>query len=320
MASTPFVAIEAADGARVAFTFGADIDTTNHRIVVDRFEQGNTIDYTVTSTRGITFTVAPPPTAKIWLFNGVAGVTQATSLPSWATVASVISDAAIELGLVKTDIDDPFASTDANILQLLRLLKSGCRDIVQHRLWTHLDKEFTFNLVATQQAYALPSDYRSMVDDSAWDRTTRFPLSGPMSPKDWQYLQAVPVASSVEYRSRVWQGQLFVTPTPAATDLMAFEYNSSSFIKPVGQTFPTSDTPTVATDIVCFSARLVVARLKRDFRRNKKQDSQAEEDDYQTALADSENEDAQGRTIYLGGSIGRTPRRIDRWNLPDVIR
>ena len=242
-------------------------------------------------------------------------------LPDWSTVASVISDAAIELGLTPVDIADPFASPDSNILQLLRLLKSGCKDIVTRRPWKHLIKEFTFNLADGVQAYPLPSDYRSLIDDSAWDRSTRFPLGGPLSSEDWQFLQAVPVASAISYRYRIWQGQLFLSQTPSGvTDLVAFEYNSSSFVEPAGQTLPTSDMPAAATDIVCFSARLVVARLKRDFRRNKKQDSQSEEEDYRDALYDAENEDAQGRTIYLGGRRGRTPRRIDRWNLPDVIR
>lgn len=247
------------------------------------------------------------------------------STAAWPTVASAISDAAIELGIAANaaDIADPYASTDTNILQLLRLLKSGGRELVKHRLWTHLVKEYTFNLVAGTQSYALATDFRTMLDDSGWDRTTRFPLEGPISTEDWQFLQAIPIASNIVYRFRIWQNQLFVTPTPGAgvTDTVAYEYHSSSWVAVTATpTVPTKDAPTIASDVIAFDPRLVVARLKRDFRRNKKQDSQAEEDDYQAALFDAENEDSQARTIYLSGRSRRLPRKIDRWNIPDVIR
>ena len=87
MASTPLVAIEAPTGTTgsdglATFTFGADIDPVNNRIVVDRMEHGNTIDYTVTATRQITFIAPSIPVlgAQIWLFNGVAGVSTGAAL------------------------------------------------------------------------------------------------------------------------------------------------------------------------------------------------------------------------------------------------
>lgn len=324
MASAPLVAIEAATGTTgsdglAVFTFGADIDKVNHRIVVDRLEQGNTIDYLVTATRQVTFQAGSIPVAgaKVWLFNGVAGVTAVTSLPAWKTVAEIVSDAAIELGLASRDIADPFASTDSNILQLLRLLRSGGRDLTKHRDWHHLQKEFTFSTVVGTNAYALPSDYRSIVDDSEWNRTAQRRL-GLVSGQEWQALAARSVANTLTLWFRIWQGQLFLKD-PADAQTIAFEYQSSSWVKPNGQQSPTSETPTAFDDVVCFSSSLAVTRLKRDFRRNKKQESQSEEEDYQAALNDAENEDAQGKTIYLGGRLSGRSRKIDRLNLPDTI-
>jgi hypothetical protein len=330
MSATPYVANEVATGTTgsdglAVFTFGVDIDASNHEVLADRLPQGFGIDYTVTGTRQVTFIAPSIPIAgaKIWLKNGVAGVTGSVGLPSWPTVAQAISDAAIELGIAQADIADPFASTDPNVIQLVRLLKSGGRDMVKRREWTHLVKEYTFNLVAGQAAYPIPTDFRSMVPDSQWDRSTRFPLEMPISSQDWQFLKAVPVASNIVYYARLWQSQIQVTPTPGAgvTDTMAFEYNSNAWIMPNGQTTPTSDAPSLKDDVICFEPRLVVARLKRDWRRNKKQDSQAEEDDYQAALFDAENGDSVAKTIYIGGGRSRRRHRmLDRWNLPDVIR
>lgn len=325
MASTPYVAIEAPTGTTgldgiAVFTFGADIDTTNHRIVVDRLEQGNTIDYTVTATRKVTFLAGSIPVlnAKVWLFNGVAGVTVATSSPAWKTIAEVISDAAGELGLIKADIADPFSSSDANLLQLLRLLKSAGRALAKHRNWHHLQKEYSFVTSAAVETYPLPSDLRKIVDDSQWNRTSQFPVGGPLDGQQWQALKARNITSTITVLYRVWQGQLFLRDT-TNNQTIAFEYQSLWWLKAAGQPSPSSETPTVATDVVCFDPAMVVARLKRDFRRGKKQDSQAEEEDYIRALAAAENEDAQGRTIYLGGSGARLFRRIDALNLPETI-
>lgn len=322
--SSVAVALTPATGDGVNTVFTAAAIVPNELLLVDRLPQVPVTDYTAAVVGGVsvyTFVVAPPNLAVLTLLGNVIGRTgQGGS--DFPTVASVVSDAAVEMGLVQADIVDPFASADPNIFQLLRLLKSGGREIVKHREWTHLIKEYVFNLAAGVASYARPNDFRSIIADSGWDRTTRFPLSGPTSSEDWQFLQAVPIASNIAYKFREWQGQIFVTPTPGAgtTDTMAYEYNSNSWIQPAGQAQPTLDAPAAATDIVCFNPRLALARLKRDWRRNKKQDSQAEEDDYQAALFDAENDDSAGRTIYLGGRINRMPRKLDRWNLPDVIR
>lgn len=325
MASAPLVAIEAPTGTTgsdglAVFTFGADLDTVNHRIVVDRLEQGNTIDYTVTATRQITFLAGSIPVAgaKVWLFNGVAGVTITTSAPDWKTVAEIVSDAAIELGIAARDIADPFASSDSNIAQMLRLLKSGGRDLAKQRDWTHLQKEYTFVTAVGVSTYPLPSDYRKMVDDSQWNRTSQRPLGGPVTGQQWQMLKARSVTSTVALWFRIWQGQLFLKD-PADAQTIAFEYQGLSWIKPNGQQSPTSETPTAFNDVVCFSSSLAVTRLKRDFRRNKKQNSDAEDADYDAALNASENEDAVGRTIYLGGRGYGSVRKLDRLNLPDTI-
>src|SRR6266481_4730387 len=117
----------------------------------------------------------------------------------YATVASLISDAAVELGLVSADIVDPYASTDPNILQLVRLLKSGGSSLARYREWSHLQKEFTFQTVNGQNAYPLlPTDFLSLVPNSGWNRTTQIPLGGPIGAQYWQFRKAV-VPGSVYY-------------------------------------------------------------------------------------------------------------------------
>src|SRR5436309_9105664 len=106
--AAPLIAIQAPTGTTgsdglAVFTFPADIDPVFRSIVVDRFFQGEGIDYTVTGTRQITFLAPSIPVAgsKIWLLNGIPAASVSTGASAWRTVAEVVSDAAIELGLVQ---------------------------------------------------------------------------------------------------------------------------------------------------------------------------------------------------------------------------
>lgn len=308
MAATPLVAVQAATGTNgsdglAIFTFTADIDP-NHLLAVDRMPQGNTIDYTVTGARQVTFIAPSIPVAgaRIWLWNGVAAATSTgTGLTIWDTVAGVVSDAAIELGVVPTPVADPFASTDPNILQLLGLLKGGGRKLVRGRAWTHLRREYTFSTVNGTATYVLPSDFRSMVDQSNWNRTTRYP-GDMVSPQMWQYLKAIGSTATLFGKFDIQGGQLSFIPTPGSVATIAFEYLSTYWIKATSSSAPTSDTPTVASDVVCFDNALAVSMLKLAWLKAKHMEYSAAQDEYDAAFEAAAGADSSPAPVLtLGG-------------------
>jgi hypothetical protein len=324
MAATPLVAVEAATGTTgsdglAVFTFAADIDTTNHEIVVGGLRRGQGIDYTVTAARKITFTAPNIPIAgdPIWLFNGLTGTSPGTGLPAWDTVAELISDAAIELRLAAAPIANPFASTVQNIKLLIYYLKRSGRALAKERSWSHLTNEFTFNTANGQAVYPLPSDFRGMVDQSGWNRTKAYPLAGPVSPQEWQFMKAVPVAGNLFTTVRFQGGQIEIIPTPSSVETIAFEYLTTSWVRPNLQTSPTSDLPAAADDVVCFDPALVVAMLKLEFLKNNSFDTTAAQQDYDRLLLQVKNDDAPSRVLFLGARRSRF-RRIDGLNSPDT--
>ncbi len=241
---------------------------------------------------------------------------------AYDTVANLVSDAAIEMGLVTAAIADPFASTDQNIVQLLRLLKSGGRDLNKRRDWTHLRKEYTFGTVNGTESYALPADFKSLLPNSGWNRSTSFPLGGPVGSDYWQFRKAVPIASTIVFMIRIWQGQMFFSPVPGSAQTIAYEYESTSWAGAAAAVLPngnTKDAPTTKDDVIFFDPLLIVKRLKLDFRKEKRFDTVSEQDAYDDVLYAAESEDSPASTIYLGGRSNRTPRRLDKWNLPDTI-
>jgi len=323
LAAIPLVAVETATGTDgtdglAVFTFPADIDTSNHLIAVDRLPQGDGIDYTVTGAREITFVSGSIPLAGalIWLWNGVTGVSIGTSLPAWDTVAEIVSDAAIELGLISAPIANPFASTDPNILRLLALLKSGGRRLAKEREWTHLQKEYSFTTVNGTATYALPSDFRAMIPQTGWNRDTQWPLMGPTSPQRWQYLQAVTsIGIWVEFRPV--GGQLKLTPTPTSAQEIAFEYLTTYWIMATGSTAPTSDLPAVASDIVCFDPALAVAMLRLAFKKAAGFDTASEQQDFDDLLAKAKDEDGVAPILNLSRALPEI-HMLDACNIPDT--
>lgn len=325
MALAPQTAIEAATGTNgsdglAVFTFPVDIDS-NRLVLVDRFPQGETIDFTVTGARKITFIAPSIPVAgsKIWLLNGVtAGTAVTTGLPGWDTVAEIVSDVAIEEGLLQAPITDPYASADPNILQLTALLKSAGRMVVREHGWSHLQREFVFSTVASQAAYPLPSDFREMIEQSGWNRTTVYPFGGPIGAAVWQLTKAFPLVGTLQPFVRFQGGQMSFSPTPTAVQTIAFEYQSWFWVRPVGQTSPSSDTPTAASDTICFNASLMVCALKLAWEKAKRMDTTAAQADYERALASEMNQDSAAPTMILGGSSDSSPAQAVWDNIPQT--
>src|SRR5436309_6125007 len=90
------------------------------------------------------------------------------SMAGWKTVGEIVSDAALEEGLVTAAIADPYAPADQNVSQLTALLKSAGKAVVRERAWNHLQRQLVFQTVVGQYAYGLPSDFREMVPQSRW--------------------------------------------------------------------------------------------------------------------------------------------------------
>lgn len=233
-------------------------------------------------------------------------------MPLWVTVAEIVSDTAIEEGLSATTIADPFASSDQNILQLLGLLKSAGRGVVRERGWTHLQSEYVFTTTPGQASYSLPPDFRSMIDQSGWNRTTAYQFGGPIGAATWQLLKAFPAVGTIAPWVRFEGGELSFSPTPTAAQTIAFEYRSWYWIRPAGRTNPSADAPSASTDVVCLNAPLMVCALKLAWEKAKRMDTTMAQADYDRALNAAMNEDSAAPEIPLGKS-GSSPAE-EVWN------
>lgn len=152
------------------------------------------------------------------------------------TAGNIVNDAAVSLGLVSFGQApaDPFASSDANIGQLCQLLKEVGRDLVREREWSHLLQTYTFNTVQGTARYPLPLDYSRFINQTAWNRTNRLPVGGPLTPQNYEYLKArlVGVVFNVLFRVIQQQFQAYPDTNTPGDYVIAYEYVSSFWVLP----------------------------------------------------------------------------------------
>ncbi len=221
------------------------------------------------------------------------------------TVAQVLSLAARELGLIVADVADPYASTDRNILQMCSLLTGAGREIVREHSWTQSQNTKTFSTVGAQEAYDLPADFLRMINQTGWDRTSRFPLGGPTSPQEWQYLNARLSAVTFRVLFRPLQRKLHLYSGAANVPnghVISYEYMSSYWVQANGQSVGNKDAPTAKTDTLLFDTHLMSRALKRAFLRAKGFDTQAVQEDYDKALAAVMRDDSPAPVLSLTGT------------------
>ena len=203
-------------------------------------------------------------------------------------------------------------STDRQVQQLLALANEEGQVLARSYPWEAIRKEMTVTTTASQaQAAALPADFDRFVPNSFFNRSTRRPMTGPITPRQHQWIQAQPVYSTVYLAFTPRTGQFLIDPTPPAGEVIAYEYLSSQWAKSaagVGQSAYLAD-----TDLCFLDEALITLGLRWRFLRAKGLDY-AEE----MATYEREVERAQARD---GGATALTlaPQPIDpnRVNIPD---
>lgn len=187
----------------------------------------------------------------------------------YESAGTIVNDAARELGLGTSD--DPWQSSDPDFQKLVGYMKSGGRKVVLEHEWEALTNEALIVTVLGQESYPLPADFRSMIVQSGWDRTTRTPLGGPFDASEWQYMKAIQSGVLWTVYVRFKQGKIWVSggaQVPGGHTI-AFEYASIFFAGAANTTLPpTKEYPTAKDDVVFLDSNLMSRMLKHEWASN----------------------------------------------------
>lgn len=195
-------------------------------------------------------------------------------------------------------------STDTQVRQLFALANEEGRANARSHDWQALTAEWTFSTeAAAAQTAAIPDDFDRFYSNSMYDRTTIRPVLGPITPQQWQAIQAYPQINSVYISFRIRGNIYLATPTPSAADTVAYEYVSLNWcLAANGDGKPAF---TADTDTTVLPEWLFTLGLRWRFRKSKNLDYAEDFRTYQSELQQLQardggngNIDITGRNLY----------------------
>jgi hypothetical protein len=145
------------------------------------------------------------------------------------TLLSIIHDSCDLLGLRRPTV--VVDSTDDQVRQLLALANEEGKSLLRSFNWQRRMKQHTFTSVDDAiQPTAIPDDIEWYLPNSFFNRTTRRPVLGPISPQLWQNIQANPQINRVILAYRLRENDFLITPNPPTGQTIAFEYMSRNWV------------------------------------------------------------------------------------------
>lgn len=240
----------------------------------------------------------------------------ANSLVGYQTAGTILSRAAVQLGLGASA--DPYASTDPNFVMLREYLATAGDELNREHNWRHLIRECVITTIGNQATYQLPNDFHEFMDQSGWNRSTRLPLLGPMSPQEWQYIKAIQVGVVLNVIFRPRAGMIeFGIVLPAAGTVLAFEYKSSFWVQTAAGTgVPDASQPGASADWVLYDPTLMVRSVKLAWLGDRGFDTAKAQSDYDARLEHVIGKDMLGRVLSLSGSKNLNPLISGDANMP----
>jgi hypothetical protein len=140
------------------------------------------------------------------------------------TLLTIIQDVTDLLSLPRPSA--VVASPDAQVRQLYALANEEGKELASRGDWQALVRQQTFVTTdTTEQTSAVPADLDRFIANSFFNRTTRRNLLGPLTPQDWQAIQAQPQLNRVYISWRQRDNKFLVTPDPVPpSETIAYEY------------------------------------------------------------------------------------------------
>jgi hypothetical protein len=250
--------------------------------------------------------------------QAVGTVATAANTSGYATAGTIISRAAVQLGIAAyPGWTDPWAiaATNPDAGLLIDQLTTLGDDLTMRADWTHLVNGCTLTTVGTNTLYNLPSDFHEMCDQSGWNSSMRLPMIGPLTPQEVEYLVVRLNNILIQVAFRLKGNQIEFPVAPAAGQVVVFQYLSMNWVIPVGSNTYSASVPGQAGDYCGLDDELLIAGLKYNWAVTRGRDTTLLLERYNAKLEHAIGKNAGARAIRMGGvSIGE--HFLDVTNLP----
>lgn len=235
------------------------------------------------------------------------------------TALQIVQQAMGEIGMSRPTT--LVSGNDETATQLLYLLNGLGEKLCRLPLWTETRAEWLITTLAATTEYELPADWLVPLVGTTWDRTGRWPLLGPKTPTEWQYLQSGFGVAAPQYRFRFMNGRFVLFPAPAVGLTLVHEYLSANWV--VGLATPSAAQAgvfksriTADTDYPILDELMLITGLKLAFREAKGLDASKVLEEFEQMLEAAWANSNSGSPL----SLAPIPSNIfiSEWNLPDT--
>jgi hypothetical protein len=229
------------------------------------------------------------------------------------SLLTICQDVAYEIGFPAPATI--ISNSDANAKQLLRLANREGKILSRATSWQALKSVYTFTLATADQDYVLPTDFGWIIPSTTWNRTTKCMVLNPVTPQEWEYLQAWSGATGLNLYARIIGSQLVFQQTITAAqngETIAYEYISSKWCQSalsVAAAAWAADTDTAKLDEELITQG-IVWRFKKSKGLEWKEDFVEYENQRNRLIA----RDGGMRKLNFGGGAGGAPIGV---NVPD---
>jgi hypothetical protein len=207
------------------------------------------------------------------------------------------------------------SNQDANVQQLLAFASSVKDDLLNEHDWQVLETEHIFTTVDGQTDYPFPLDIKYFISGTFFDQTNRWELRGPMTPRQWTWVQVWEVAGQPFMRYTIQQGKIKLFPVPQETEYkFRFMYMSDAAVLDGSSMLPKAEF-TQDSDIFRLDARTMIYGIKLKYLSAKGQPTGDALADYNRALNAAKGQDAPSQRISLLRPT--SPFMLSLANIPD---
>lgn len=123
-------------------------------------------------------------------------------------------------------------STDRQVLQMMAISNEDGQELADRFTWQALQTETTHVTLASESQGAIATiapGFKSVINDTMWNRSIDWPIVGSLTPQIWQRFKANNITGPYQ-QFRIRGGTLYFIPAPAAGETVAFEYVSKNWV------------------------------------------------------------------------------------------
>lgn len=190
-------------------------------------------------------------------------------------------------------------SSDSGVMQWMALANAVGDELISEFEWQMSVQEYTFATVAAQQDYDLPAGLSKIINQTQWNRSNHWAVSGPKTSQEWQFLKGGIVTTGPWPRFRIIGNKFRLDPIPTAVNTFAFEYVSSYWVLATGDSVPTKSAFTADTDTCLFRDRVIIAGAKLKWLQSKGLDTVYAERDFLIEVDKQKAQDADAQVLQL---------------------